>query len=193
MKQDEFLAELEASKAILHGHFILSSGRRSATYLQCARLLMHPARAERCAKGIAKLVQERLGKVDAVVAPAMGGIIIGYEVARALGVPSLFCERVEGTFQIRRGFEIPLGAKVLIVEDVVTTGKSSREAIECVEKFGGEVIGEACLIDRSGGNPGLPVPLISIMEIDIPTYSPDDLPPELTNIPAVKPGSRGLA
>lgn len=192
MNTDEFMQELEASKAMLRGHFILSSGRRSETYLQCARLLMDTKRTERCAKALAELVRKQLPKADVVVAPAMGGLIIGYEMARQLALPSIFCERENGEFALRRGFALEAGQKVLIVEDVVTTGKSSREAIECVEQAGAQVVGEACLIDRSGGNPNIGVPLVSLMEFDIPTYSPEDLPERLKTIPAVKPGSRDL-
>lgn len=190
MDSETFMHELEASEAVLRGHFILSSGRRSETYLQCARLLMYPERASRCCDALSKLVKSRLPKPDVIISPAMGGVVVGYEMARHMNVPAMFCERVDGVFAIRRGFSIEPGSKVLVVEDVVTTGKSSREAIECIEKAGGEVIGEACLIDRSGGSPNIGVPLVSLMELDIPTYSPDDLPEHMQRIPAIKPGSR---
>lgn len=190
MDSENFMKELEASAAVLRGHFILSSGRRSETYLQCARLLMYPERAARCCAALAQLVKTQLPKADAVISPAMGGVVVGYEMARQLDLPAMFCERVDGIFAIRRGFSIEPGAKILVVEDVVTTGKSSREAIECIEKAGGIVVGEACLIDRSGGSPNIGVPLVSLMELDIPTFSPDDLPEHLKRIPAIKPGSR---
>lgn len=193
VNNDQLMQELKAAEAILQGHFILSSGRRSATYLQCARLLMDPKRSERVCSALAGLVRNQLPEADIVIAPAMGGLIVGYEVARQLDLPSLFCERVDGEFTLRRGFRIEEGQRVLIVEDVVTTGKSSREAIACVEAHGGTVVGEACLIDRSGGTPDIGVPLVSLMALDIPTYDPNDLPEELKAIEAVKPGSRDLS
>lgn len=190
MNEFDLMRELEGSQAILRGHFVLSSGRRSETYLQCARLLMFPERAERCCQALSKLVRAQLPAADVIVSPAMGGVVVGYEMGRQMQLPTMFCERVEGVFELRRGFALTPGTKVLIVEDVVTTGKSSREAIECVERYGGIVVGEACLVDRSGGSPAIGVPLVSLMEIDIPTYNPDDLPDHLKAVPAVKPGSR---
>jgi len=191
MSDDDILAEFRAADALLEGHFILSSGLRSARYLQCARALMDPARAERLARELAarlpKIVSDQ---VEAVVSPAMGGVIIGHEMGRALGKPAMFVERPQGVFELRRGFSLRQGTKVLMVEDVVTTGLSSREAIEAVRKAGGDVIGEAALVDRSGGTADLGVPFTPLIRIDVPTYQPDSVPPELAAIPAVKPGSR---
>lgn len=194
MEKDKVLQEFRDAGAILSGHFILSSGLHSPTYLQCARVLMEASRAERLCSALTAKVSERLKgqKIDMVVAPAMGGVVVGYEMGRQLAVPSIFCERVDGSFAVRRGFEIPQGARVLLVEDVVTTGKSSMETVECVRQHGGEVIGEACLVNRSGEAEPMNFPLVSLLELTVPTYKPDQLPPELQAIPAVKPGSRWL-
>jgi len=194
MTEEEILAEFRAADALLDGHFILSSGLRSPRYLQCARVLMDPARAERLARALAvKLPADLRASIDAVVSPAMGGVIIGHEMGRALGRPAMFVERPEGQFELRRGFSLKPGAKVLMVEDVVTTGLSSREAIAAVRKAGGDVVAEAALVDRSAGKADLGVPFIPLIRIDVPTYSAEDLPPELAAIPAVKPGSRAAA
>jgi orotate phosphoribosyltransferase len=194
MTDDEILAEFRAADALLEGHFILSSGLRSPRYLQCARVLMDPARAERLARALAaKLPAETRDAIGAVISPAMGGVIIGHEMGRALGKPAMFLERPQGIFELRRGFRIERGTKVLMVEDVVTTGLSSREAIEAVGAAGGEVIAEAALVDRSSGKADLGVPFYPLIRIDVPTYEADALPPELSAIPAVKPGSRAAA
>ena len=194
MTDDEILSEFRAADALLEGHFILSSGLRSPRYLQCARLLMDPQRAERIAAALARKLPEDLrNKVDVVVSPAMGGVIIGHEMGRALGKRALFVERPEGRFGFRRGFALEAGEKVLLVEDVVTTGLSSREAIAAVEQAGGKVIGAAAIVDRSGGSADLGVPFTPLIRIDVPSYAPDALPPELEAIPAVKPGSRAAA
>jgi len=194
MTDDEILAEFRAADALLEGHFILSSGLRSPRYLQCARVLMDPRRAERLAQALAaKLTADIRDQIDVVVSPAMGGVIIGHEMGRALGRPAMFLERPEGTFGLRRGFRLDPGAKVLMVEDVVTTGLSSREAIDAVRAAGGVVIAEAALVDRSGGTANLGVPFTPLIRIDVPTYEADALPPELASIPAVKPGSRAVA
>jgi orotate phosphoribosyltransferase len=194
MTNDEILAEFRAADALLEGHFILSSGLRSPRYLQCARVLMDPARAERLAKALAaKLPGEIRDAVDVVVSPAMGGVIIGHEMGRALGRPAMFLERPQGVFELRRGFRLDPGAKVLMVEDVVTTGRSSREAIESVIETGAEVIAEAAVVDRSGGKADLGVPFFPLIRIDVPTFEADALPPELAAIPPVKPGSRAAA
>ncbi|GGB92196.1 orotate phosphoribosyltransferase [Novosphingobium endophyticum] len=193
MQEEEVLAEFRASKALLEGHFLLSSGRHSAHYLQCARVLMNPERAGRLAVALAaKLPHDIRKQIDKVVSPAMGGIIIGQEMGRALQVDAMFIERPEGTFELRRGFALDPGDKVLMVEDVVTTGKSSREAIRAIEDAGGRVIAAASLVDRSGGNVDLGVPFFPLVEINFPTYADDKLPPELAATPAVKPGSRAL-
>lgn len=194
MTDEEILAEFRAADALLEGHFILSSGLRSPRYLQCARVLMDPARAERLARALAaKLTAEIRDAVDSVVSPAMGGVIIGHEMGRALGKPAMFVERPQGTFELRRGFRLSPGARVLLVEDVVTTGLSSREAIAAIDAAGGKVVGAASLVDRSGGKADLGVPYTPLIRIDVPTYEADALPPELASIPAVKPGSRAAA
>ena len=191
MTDDDVLAEFRAAEALLEGHFILSSGLRSPRYLQCARVLMSPARAERLARALAaKIPSEAKAQVTAVIAPAMGGLICGYELARALGVDSMFVERPTGTFELRRGFRLAPGQKVLLMEDVVTTGLSSREAIAAVAAAGGTVIHAASLVDRSNGKADLGVPFTPLIRLDVPSYQPDSLPPELAAIPAIKPGSR---
>ncbi|MBX9643279.1 MAG: orotate phosphoribosyltransferase [Novosphingobium sp.] len=191
MQNEEVLAEFRASKALLEGHFLLSSGRHSAHFLQCARVLMDPMRASRLASALAASIPRELRKdITKVVSPAMGGVIIGHEMGRALGVDAIFLERPEGTFELRRGFEIEPGEKVLMVEDVVTTGLSGREAIRAIEAAGGEVIASAALVDRSAGSVDLGVPFFPLIAINFPTYTADDLPPELAGSEAVKPGSR---
>jgi orotate phosphoribosyltransferase len=178
--------------ALLEGHFLLSSGMHSPYYLQCARVLMEPARAmQLCAALIARLHRALPGvTIDAVVAPALGGVVLGYELARQLGVRSLFVERADGRFALRRGFALEHGSRVLLAEDVVTTGLSSRECMACVTATGASVVAAACLIDRSGGRAELGVPLIALAELDLPVYPADRLPPELAARPAIKPGSR---
>jgi orotate phosphoribosyltransferase len=226
LSDKEILAEFEAAEAILRGHFILSSGLHSDTYLQCARVLMNPKRAEKLCAALAEKLRAHLGEgqrgsagviegrpeqdarqasknaqwdkathhapIDLVVAPAMGGVVVGYEMGRQLGVETIFCERENGEFILRRGFSISPGAQVLMVEDVVTTGKSSMEAVKCVEAAGGKVVAEASLIDRSNGSHNLPFPLVSLLTLEVKTYQPNALPPHLQGIQAVKPGSRWL-
>jgi orotate phosphoribosyltransferase len=194
MSDDEILGEFRAADALLEGHFILSSGLRSPRYLQCARVLMDPARAERLARALAARIPNLVrDQIDCVVSPAMGGVIVGHEMGRALGKSAMFLERPNGVFELRRGFRLEPGARVLMVEDVVTTGLSSREAIAAVAAAGGEVLAEAALVDRSGGTADLGVPFFPLIRIDVPTYQPDEVPPELAAIPAVKPGSRAAA
>ena len=194
MTDDEILAEFRDADALLEGHFILSSGLRSPRYLQCARLLMDPERAEKMARALAAKLPEAIRRsIDIVVSPAMGGVIIGHEMGRALGKPALFVERPQGKFELRRGFRLERGSKVLLVEDVVTTGLSSREAIAAVEEAGGKVVAAASLVDRSNGSADLGVPYTPLIRIDVPAYEPDDVPPELAQIPAIKPGSRAAA
>ncbi len=192
MQQEEVLAEFRSSKALLEGHFILSSGRHSSIFLQKMRVFQYPDRTERICSALAQAIHKTFGKVDMIVSPAMGGIIPGYETARALGCPAIFVERENGAFRLRRGFQIPEGAKVVMVEDIVTTGKSSRECLTAIREHPGELLGAACLIDRSNGQADIGVPLVSLVTLDIPDYAPDDLPPELTKLPAEKPGSRDL-
>jgi len=194
LSDEEILAEFRAADALLEGHFILSSGLRSPRYLQCARVLMDGARAERLARALAaKIPAELRERIETVVSPAMGGVIIGHEMGRALDRPAMFLERPHGTFELRRGFRLEPGTRVLMVEDVVTTGLSSREAIEAVQMAGGEVIAEAALVDRSQGQADLGVPFVPLIRIDVPTYDADSVPPELAAIPPIKPGSRAAA
>ena len=190
LTQDEVMAEFRAAGALLTGHFVLTSGLHSPNYLQCARVLMDPARAARLVAGLVPRVAA--AGPELVVAPALGGIVLAYELARQLGRTAIFVERVEGTFTLRRGFEIPPGSRVIVAEDVITTGLSTRECIACCRAAGGEVVGVACLVDRSAGKAELGVPLHSLAALDLPTFPAHRLPPELAAIPAVKPGSRGL-
>ncbi len=191
MTEDEVLAEFRASQALLEGHFLLSSGRHSAHYLQCARVLMDPMRASRLALAIAATIPRELRKdINKVVSPAMGGLIIGHEMGRALGVEAMFVERPTGTFELRRGFSLHPGDKVLMVEDVVTTGLSSREAIKAIEDAGGHVIAAAALIDRSAGTADLGVPFYPLIALNFPTWAPDEVPADMAATPAIKPGSR---
>jgi orotate phosphoribosyltransferase len=194
MTDEDILNEFRAADALLEGHFILSSGLHSPKYLQCARVLMNPARAARLATALADRLPDAIrSQIDAVISPAMGGIIIGHEMGRALSRDAFFLERPDGVFELRRGFAVTPGQRVLMVEDVVTTGLSSREAIAAAERAGARVVAEASLVDRSGGSVDLGVPFYPLIRIDVPTYEADALPPELACIPALKPGSRALA
>jgi orotate phosphoribosyltransferase len=193
MTEDEILSEFRSVDALLEGHFLLSSGRHSAYYLQCARLLMNPERAGRIAMALTqKMPRELRNEIEAVISPAMGGLIIGHEMGRALGVDAMFVERPDGVFGLRRGFTITPGTKVLMMEDVVTTGLSSREAIAAIEAAGGDVIAAGAVVDRSAGSVDLGVPFFPLIQLNFPTYAPDELPPELAATEAVKPGSRKL-
>ncbi len=195
MNHDQVIKEFEAAEAILRGHFILSSGLHSDTYMQCARVLMDAKRAGRLCKALADKIVAKLGAnaFDIVVSPAMGGVVVGYEMGRQLDIPAIFCERVDGSFTLRRGFSIPENARILIVEDVITTGKSSLETIDCLKEYGGNVVAEACLIDRSGGETAkLGIPVFSLTTLEIKSYKPDSLPSHLADVPAVKPGSRWI-
>lgn len=193
MNTEEVLQVFRDCGALLEGHFILSSGLRSPIFLQKAKVFMHPDKAEKLCRALAeKLRAEGYGTISQIVSPAVGGIIPGYETARHLGVPAIYTERVEGKFQLRRGFEIKSGEKVIVVEDIVTTGLSIRECIECLRAIGADVVAAACLIDRSGGEADIGVPLVSLARYKVPAYPADALPPELAAIPAIKPGSRGL-
>ncbi|MDQ0470758.1 orotate phosphoribosyltransferase [Labrys wisconsinensis] len=192
MTEDEVLAEFRAAGALLEGHFVLSSGLHSPVFLQKMFIFMDPVRTERLCRALAEKARARFGPIDMVVSPAVGGIVPGYETARALGAKAVFVEREGGTFQLRRGFEIPEGARVLMVEDIITTGLSSRECLEAIARHPGEVVGAACLIDRSGGRADIGKPLVTLATLDIPAYKADELPPSLAGTPAVKPGSRGL-
>lgn len=193
MTNDDVLDCFREAGALLEGHFILSSGRRSPVFLQKALVFSQPELAERLCKALAQKVQAAFGKIDVVAGPAVGGIIPGYELARQLGARSIFAERVDGTLQFRRGFSIAEGERILIAEDIVTTGLSFRETVEALHKLPGEVVGGSCVIDRSNGRADVGCKLVSLAQVDFPDYDPDDLPEELQAIPAVKPGSRGLA
>ena len=193
MDQQQVLAEFRSSGALLEGHFVLSSGLHSGTYLQCARVLMDSARAARLCAELHRRVEQVIEQpVDMIASPAMGGVIVGYEMGRQFSVPAIFFERVDGKLALRRGFDIPEGANCLMVEDIVTTGLSSRECIAAIREAGGNVAGAACLIDRSGGAADVGVPLVSLAQLEIATYPADELPPELAAIETTKPGSRTL-
>ncbi|HUQ35930.1 MAG TPA: orotate phosphoribosyltransferase [Aestuariivirga sp.] len=194
LSHDEVLGEFRAAGALLEGHFILSSGLHSSRYLQCARVLMDAKRADRLCQALKQRITDKIrAQVDIVASPAMGGVVVGYEMGRQLGVPAIFFERVEGKLVLRRGFTIAKGERVLMVEDIVTTGLSSRECIAGIAEEGGMTLAAACLIDRSGGKADLGVPLFALADLEIPAYPADALPPELAGLPAIKPGSRGLA
>ena len=194
MTEEDVLAEFRAAGALLEGHFILSSGLHSPRYLQCARVLMDPMRASRLAGALAASIPRELrSRIGIIVSPAMGGVIIGHEMGRALGVEALFVERPQGVFELRRGFRLEPGQQVLLVEDVVTTGLSSREAIKAIEEAGGAVIAAAALVDRSGGAADLGVPFFPLVRLNVPTYEAANLPDELAALPAEKPGSRKAA
>lgn len=193
MKEAKVLREFEKAGALLKGHFILSSGLHSPLFLQKALVFMHPKRTSRLCKALAAKVRDEIDKpIDAIVSPAVGGIIPGYETARHLGVPAMYVEREGGEFVVRRGFPLKKGMNVLMVEDIVTTGLSSRECIAAIRKTGARVVAAACLIDRSGGKAKVGVKLVSLAQIDIPAYPADKLPADLARMPATKPGSRGL-
>jgi orotate phosphoribosyltransferase len=194
MTEEEVLAEFRAAGALLEGHFILSSGLHSPFYLQCARVLMDPMRASRLAGALAAAIPRELkSRIGIVVSPAMGGVIVGHEMGRALGVEALFVERPQGVFELRRGFRLEPGQQVLLVEDVVTTGLSSREAIAAIAEAGGEVIAAAALVDRSAGAADLGVPFFPLVRLNVPVYEAADLPEALAALPAEKPGSRKAA
>lgn len=193
MTGEEVLQEFRDAGALLEGHFILSSGRRSPVFLQKMLVFQYPDRTERICRALAEKIRESYGQVDVIVSPAMGGIIPGYETARALGCRAIFVEREDGEFRLRRNFEIKPNDRIVMVEDMVTTGLSSRECIAAIRQHPGELLGAACLIDRSNGRADIGIPLVSLLKLDVPDYAPDELPPELAAIPPIKPGSRGLA
>lgn len=193
MNQQEVLQIFRDCGAILEGHFILSSGLRSPVFLQKALVFAEPDKsAKLCAALAEKIRAEGFGTISKIVSPAVGGIIPGYETARHMGVPAFYTERVDGKFALRRGFELAKGEKVIVVEDIVSTGLSIRECIACLQAIGADVVAAACLIDRSGGEADVGVPLVSLTQYKVPAYPADQLPPELAAIPAIKPGSRGL-
>ena len=193
MEESEIIEEFKKCGALLEGHFILSSGLHSTKYLQCALALSKPKLAKKLTLALGEKIKNRFNEhIDFVVAPAMGGLIIGHQIAMFLDLPFLFLERVDGEFNLRRGFSIKSGSNCLMIEDVVTTGLSSKEAINVVNRLGGNVIGEASLIDRSGGNVDIGIELLSLVTLDIPTYESNEIPDDLKLIPAEKPGSRNL-
>ncbi len=192
MTTDDVLAEFRAAGALREGHFVLSSGLHSGVFLQKNLVFMHADRTERLCKALAAKIVAQAGDVDVVVSPAVGGIIPGYETGRHLGVPSMYVEREGGAFKLRRGFQLEPGARVAMVEDIVTTGLSSRECLEAIRQAGGEIACAACLVDRSGGRADVGVPLVALATLDVPAYPADALPPELAAIPIEDPGSRRL-
>ena len=193
MNSDEALKEFTEAGALQKGHFILSSGLHSDTYLNKSIVSQYPDRTERLCRGLAAKAKAEIGAVDYVISPAMGAIIYGYETARHIGAPFMFLERVEGEFQLRRGFGVEKGARVLVVEDIVSTGLSAREAIDAVRKAGGDVVALACLVDRSAGKVDVGAPIIPLAELQVAAWPADDLPDHLKDTPAVKPGSRGVS
>mgnify|MGYP001809815128 CR=1 FL=1 len=193
MNTEDVLAEFKAAGALLEGHFILTSGRRSPVFPQKAFVFADPVTTQRLCAALAEKITAAFGRIDLVVAPAVGAIIPGYETARALGCRSIYVERVDGVFQLRRGFSIRPGERVLVVEDIITTGISVRETLDAIRTEPGEIVGAAVLINRSGGKADVGAPLVALAEVDFPSYAPDEIPPELAAIAPVKPGSRGLA
>jgi len=193
MNTEQVLDEFRGAGALREGHFVLSSGLHSGVFLQKNLVFMHAERTERLCKALAALIVAKVGEVDVAVSPAVGGIIPGYETARHLGVPSIYVEREGGGFKFRRGFHIEPGARVAMVEDIVTTGLSSRECIEAIKAAGGDVVCAACIIDRSGGRADVGVPLIALATLDVPAFPADQLPANLAAIPVEDPGSRRLA
>ena len=188
----ESLKILKETNALLEGHFILSSGLHSDKYIQCAKLLSNPTKAKDFCLSLSKKISNEFSKIDLILSPAMGGIVIGYEIGRLLNLETIFAERVDGNFMLRRGFEIKKKQRVVILEDVITTGKSSLECSKLVDNNQGEILGYACLIDRSNGKSQINKKIISQIEIQIPTYEKNNLPPHLQKIKAIKPGSRSL-
>jgi orotate phosphoribosyltransferase len=193
MTNEEVLEEFRAAGALREGHFVLSSGLHSAVFLQKNLVFMHPDRSERLCSALASAIREKVRNIDVCVSPAVGGIIPGYETARQLGVPSIYLEREGGELKFRRGFQLERGARVAMVEDIVTTGLSSRETVEAIRLAGGEVVCAACIVDRSGGRADCGAPLIALARLDVPSWPANALPPELAAIPAVEPGSRRLS
>ena len=182
---------LKKTNALLEGHFVLSSGLHSPKYIQCAKLLSYPHLAQRICKSLANQIKKKYKKIDLILAPAMGGIIIGYEIGRLLKKETIFCERVKGKFTLRRGFYIKKGARVLIIEDVITTGKSSLECVKLIKKANAKLLGFASIIDRSTKKSlKIKTKIVSHLKIDVPVYSPKKLPETLKSVPITTPGSR---
>ena len=192
MNTEDVLAEFRGAGALREGHFILASGRHSPMFLQKNLVFQYPDRTARLCKALAEKIEARFGKPDVIVSPAVGAIIPGYETARWLGVPALYVEREEGRFKLRRAFKLAPGAKVVVIEDVITTGGSFREAVEPIAEAGGQVLCCACIVDRSGGRADVGYPLVALATLDVPSYAPDEIPPELAKLPAEEPGSKRL-
>ena len=192
MNTEDVLEEFRASGALREGHFVLSSGLHSGTFLQKNLVFQYPERTARLCKALAAKIKEAVGEVDLCISPAVGGIIPGYETARQLGVPSMYVEREGGSFKLRRAFSIPPGARIAMVEDIVSTGLSSRECVEAIKAAGGNVVVAACIVDRSGGRADPGAPFVALARLDVPAYPADQLPPELAAIPIEDPGSRRL-
>ena len=188
----ESLKILKETNALLEGHFILSSGLHSEKYVQCAKLLSKPEKAKKLCLSLAEKIKEKYKNIDLILSPAIGGIVIGYEIGRILNIETIFAERINGIFSLRRGFEIKKGQKTLIVEDVITTGKSSLECSDLAKKMGAEILGYGCIIDRSNGKSNINKEIVSQVEIEIPTYTKENLPKHLEKIKPIKPGSRNL-
>ena len=187
------LAVLRKTNALLEGHFVLSSGLHSPSYVQCAKLLSNPSKASKICLSLSKKIKKKIKKIDVILSPAMGGIIIGYEIGKLLKKETIFCERVSGKFVLRRGFNIKKNSKILIVEDVITTGKSSLECVKLIKKARAKLVGFACIIDRSNNkNLKIKKKIVSQIKLNIPTYKKNNLPSKLKNIPITKPGSRYL-
>ena len=193
MNTEDVLNEFRGAGALREGHFVLSSGLHSPVFLQKNLVFQYPDRTARLCKALADRITATVGGVDLCISPAVGGIIPGYETARQLGVPSMYVEREGGEFRLRRAFEIPAGARIAMVEDIVTTGLSSRECVAAIRAIGGNVICAACIVDRSGGRAHVGVPLVALATLDVPAYPADALPPELAAIPIEDPGSRRLS
>jgi orotate phosphoribosyltransferase len=192
MTSEDVLEEFRAAGALRTGHFVLSSGLHSPVFLQKNLVFMNADRCERLCKALAQKIVVAVGRPDVAISPAVGGIIPGYETARHLGVPSLYVEREGGSFKLRRGFSVEPGDKVVMVEDIVTTGLSSRECIAAIREAGGDVVCAACIVDRSGGEADVGAPMIALASLKVPAYPADALPPELSAIPTEDPGSRRL-
>ncbi|HEY2750064.1 orotate phosphoribosyltransferase [Phenylobacterium sp.] len=192
MNTEQVLDEFRGAGALREGHFILASGLHSPMFLQKNLVFQYPERTERLCKALAAKIEAQFGKPDIIVSPAVGAIIPGYETARWMGVPAIYVEREAGAFKLRRAFRIAPGAKVVVIEDVITTGGSFREAVEPIEAAGGTVLCCACIVDRSGGRADVGFPLVALASLDVPTYPADNLPPELAALPAEEPGSKRL-
>jgi orotate phosphoribosyltransferase len=192
MTSEDVINEFRAANALKEGHFILSSGLHSPLFLQKNLVFMQASRCERLCKALAHKITEQIGTVEVAISPAVGGIIPGYETARHLNIPSMYVEREAGAFKLRRGFFFEPGARIVMIEDIITTGLSSRECIKAITDLGGQVVAAACIVDRSGGKVDVGVPLIALASLEVPAYEANALPPELAAIPVQDPGSRRL-